>query len=101
MNKKYWLRTGLVCFGLYIVVGVVSYILLQNCWVKVSGLEGFNCLKYGIPLIIATAPVFEKLNDFLPNSVIFVINGAIWFVAGTFLGWMYEKIKNRKSVSGY
>lgn len=80
----------------YIAIGAISYILLMECSAHTSGLDGFGCLKYSIPLIIATAPLFERINDFLPVSIILLLNAIIWFVAGSIIGWIYGKIKSRQ-----
>jgi len=95
MNKKYWLRFGIVLAIAYIIIGAVSYGMLTYCSANTPGLDGFGCLKYSIPLIIATGPVFETINDFLPNSIIFLINGIIWFLVGSVIGLIYGNIKSR------
>ena len=86
-QKRYWLRFGIALVFAYVVIGAISFVLLMNCT------DGFNCLKYSIPLIIATGPVFERINDFLPSGVILLINAIIWFLIGSFIGWVYGKMK--------
>ena len=82
----------------YVVVGAISYALFMNCSANTSGLDSLNCIKYSIPLVIATAPVYERMNDFLPNGAIFLINAIIWFIGGSIIGLLYGKFKNRKEV---
>jgi hypothetical protein len=94
-NKIYWLRFEVTLVITYVVIGAISYALFMNCSANTPGPDGFGCLKYSIPLIIATAPIFETLNEFLPNSVIFIINALIWFLVGSIIGLIYGKIKNR------
>ena len=90
-QKRYWLRGGIVLLVLYSVVGIISFALLEHCSSTAVGLDGFSCLKYSIPLVIATGPIFEILNDFLPLSIIIVFNATIWTSLGIFLGWLYSK----------
>jgi hypothetical protein len=96
MDKKYWLRFGLILLIAYIVIGAISYVLIIECSAHTSGLDGFGCLKYSIPLIIATAPFFERINDFFPNGIIFLLNAAVWFLVGSIIGWIYGKLKRWK-----
>lgn len=79
----------------YVVVGAISYTLFMNCSANTSGLDSLNCIKYSIPLVIATAPVYERMNDFLLNGAIFLINAIIWFLVGSVIGLIYGKVKSR------
>ena len=89
---------GMALVVVYVLVGLISYALFVNCFAQTPDLDGFSCLKYLIPLFIATGPGFEVLNDFLPNSAIFLINAIIWFAVGTIVGFIYGKIKNRNKI---
>lgn len=83
-QKRYWLKGGLI--GL-VVVSVSSLTSLFQSVCDIATVDGSD----GCPVIIYA---FSK--RFEVDTMYFVIfSFLLYFVAGSFLGWLYGKIKNR------
>ncbi len=88
MEKRYWLRGGLIALGLYVFIGLLLAfyelgIAPQN---EMSGL-GTVLYLVGPGLFIfgIDGPI-----EYVPS---FISSLAIYFFLGTFVGFLYQKIK--------
>lgn len=96
MNKKrYWLRGGLAIFVLYVFTTIIL-IPLGNP----SGCS-FICFPYWVmPTLYLDYLLSIPLNFIFPNvhvseSMIILGPSIFYFILGSFLGWIYGKIKNK------
>ncbi|MBX4198498.1 hypothetical protein KW782_04175 [Candidatus Parcubacteria bacterium] len=82
MNKRYWLRWGLILGGVGGLLGVASIFL------------------EGLPIVILVLIFGIELDEFplslFPEWLSFIILGFVpLFILGAVLGLVYGKIKNR------
>lgn len=91
----YWFRGGLILETIYIIIGIISFVLGKNCT------NDFGCLIYVVPLIFPAflIPSFNSLVGseglkFLP--VLIITNMIIIFPIGCLIGWIIGKIKSKK-----
>ncbi len=103
-TKRYWLRGGVVGVLVVLVFLLVDYMLFLTPFVFSStDFGGFSFL-----LFLATAftnPLFwlQEATGFpfsnYPGNLTMIFLDLLWFcVLGSFLGWLYGKIKNRNKM---
>jgi hypothetical protein len=105
--KKYWLRGGWTFFiiglvaimiGLYFTDGDAGFLpayaipALPGVWVMIS-LANFSD---GIAADSAFAGYFNNHHE-ITKLIICISALVIYFLIGTFLGWIYGKIKNKRT----
>ena len=97
--KKHWLRWGAIFFAVSIVVSIINL----NCYGNGSGgLENLKCMFFYLPLVIPIflfGPLFDslQLNESTETYVAMAFGVILWTIIGMVLGWIYGKIKNKKT----
>jgi hypothetical protein len=91
MNKKYWLRVGLVLSVLYIVAVVLIW---PDSLTWTSG----NALLIGLTLISYPLAFISIALDVQSVPLLIVLGVINWFIIGAILGLVYGKIKSRNKI---
>jgi hypothetical protein len=87
MQKRYWLRGGIIISVLYLVLAVAAIFGSHPNAAAVNSINMISPAQYFIPYnILGNMPL------------VFFIGFFFWFVIGVVLGWLYGKIKNRNKV---
>ncbi len=96
MNKRYWFKGGMVSLVMTIVVCVVTNIFGGNAAV---GFIGIILFLIPVSLLNTAFPgnPFGHPEYFFaePNFLGYVLLAVLYFALGSFIGWIYGKIKNR------
>ena len=108
MKKRYWLRSGMR-FGLFSVATIVVPMIRTGDYFEVYvGLPVYILqMILSIPVFLISNP-FNLFEGILGNckrgeilcELTFIGDISLvvfWFLAGSFLGWLYGKIKSRRS----
>lgn len=102
IQKRYWLKGGLILSGLYIFLSAASFLLNEVFELDVTGmffilLQAPLYFFYGF-LGGRGGGFFNGLEAFaLPSIIGYTFLVVIYFIVGAILGWLYGKIKSRKS----
>ena len=101
-NWPYWLRGGIVCAVLVLIVFIISAVLgyFKLGYFGQKGIGGI--LSYfaifGIIISIPIELIVLVTNvpiERYPNYVLYIFVIVIWFIIGALIGWIVKKIKNR------
>ena len=82
MNKRYWLRGSVVS----LIIGVILIAFYK------IGLLPVALLFWGLQVPYPGS----ELNELI---ILVIISVVFYFIVGAVLGWLYGKIKNRKSLA--
>ncbi len=96
MEKRYWLRGGVIGA----IFAVVTAVLFFSCLHLANDPGKYSCLLFGLPINLgAFFVVFLPVDSNLPSSLLYpamTVSGTIvWFLIGAVFGWLYNKIKNQ------
>lgn len=110
-NKRYWLRGGIILsiIGIIIMTDIAmnEYRGCSPAWDSMCG-TGIGMLGmlfgFGTPFITFSilgpliGPIANKDLSYIIGSLVFVLNVAVlYFFIGSFLGWIFGKVVNRKN----
>jgi len=90
MNKKYWLKGGLI-------LSVLS-ILLFSLGVKVIFILGWLFLLLIDGLFLGGTIKYPTFSGDTSDFLSFLLSIIIYFVLGAFFGWIYGKLKTKKEI---
>jgi|SRR3989338_8937736 len=95
MQKRYWLRWGLVIGA----VSLLSSLLVVS--LPTIGSTQETLLIFTAPVYIFLIPMSSNFSapDTKDLLLISIAGAFIWFCIGSFIGWLYGKFKDRKSSS--
>ncbi len=79
MNKRYWLRGGLLLGLLNLIVIFLIYVL-----------------RVDVMSLLINFPRFPLSNIVYLFTFQSILGPILWFAIGTVLGWAYGKLKSRK-----
>ena len=92
MNKKYWLRWGILFALVSITVGILLMISGDGGSYLIILTHGIAMLPVALPLV----GIFGFQTSVASEDFFAVLFGTItYFIVGMILGWIYEKFKNR------
>lgn len=102
-NKRYWLRGGAIVVVLYIIVSLILIPFGND-----GSFIGFDYWSYPTLLVVFGISNFiysitsidftDRSFMFLSEYTFIVYAVIIYFIAGSILGWLYGKIRNRKKI---
>ncbi|MES2088040.1 MAG: hypothetical protein V4467_03550 [Patescibacteria group bacterium] len=103
MNWKhwpYWIKGGIIAGGITALFSIAYYGCVHTSIYAAS--SGYACLPF-----IETSPLYPfvsffdraypELSDALSLLIITLCSVVTWSIVGVFFGFLYGKIKNRKS----
>lgn len=92
-NKKYWLNGGIISIFIVAIVSLPGIFFMPLRIIFLPGvLIGIILDELFLGGTLYNPTFSEGITMIL--SIVFSV--IIYFIAGTFLGWLYGKIKNRK-----
>jgi len=90
MKQSYWFMGGKYSLAIMILISIIGII-------ATTGEGWFSGIGWTTPILPTEwllRGTFVQNNDI----ILVVLTFVLWFVAGSILGWLYGKIKNRKKV---
>lgn len=97
MNQKFWLKGGIIMLGMSILSVAFIFLGVLACYDSCPKVLGYLPLLFLLPLYVAE----EYLNVDLEGLILllYLLNFLIYFLFGSIIGWIYGKVKNRKSAN--
>ncbi len=97
MNKRYWLRGGIILLLLVLVVLVFFYFFGM---LKLDLSPKIYCVKAPCPSPPFTVNIFNiYLSSWMDLASFLSIVAPMLFLIGSFLGYLYGRIKNRHKIT--
>ncbi len=108
-KKRYWFRGGIKSASMVIFIYLVSVLvsnLIPASWPYAALMLALIALPTLLPAFLLDYlfhiqlkfPESLRGSDFEYGTVL-VVSITCWFAVGAFVGWIYGKFKNRKSVT--